>query len=87
MKTRKFDLVQLVIQPYVLKILYALNEPKRFSDLLRTVKNRRTLSIKLLKLRKYGLIGYFPMKIKGRYANSYIISEKGRKLVNKLEKF
>lgn len=86
MNPEKFDLVQLVMQPYVLDILKALDKPKRFNDLLKYVKNRKTLSLKLPKLMKYGLIGHHPLKTENGYVNSYIISKKGKEIVSKLEK-
>lgn len=86
MKDNKFDLVHLVMEPYVLDILHALDKPKRFSDLIQYVKNRKTLSIKLSKLLKYGLVEHFPLKVADGYANSYTISKKGMKLLKGLEK-
>ncbi len=53
-----------------------LNEPKRFNDLVKLVKSRRTLTIKLGKLMKLDLIEYYPLKTSKGYANSYIISKK-----------
>jgi len=86
MKAGKFDVVQLVMQPYVLDMLNALNKPKRFSDLLKYVKNRKTLTLKLSKLLKQELIEHYPMKVKEGYANSYIISKKGREIIDKLDR-
>lgn len=87
MEDSKFDIIQLVMQPYVLDILHLLDEPKRFNDLRTCVKNGRTLSLKLTQLLKYGLIEKSPLKNeKGSYVNSYIISKKGREFVKKLEK-
>lgn len=86
MNASRFDLVQLVMQPYVLDILKALRKPKRFNDLLKHVKNRKTLSLKLPKLMKYGLIEHYPLKTENGYVNSYIVSKKGKEIVNKLEK-
>lgn len=86
MREGSFDIVKLAMEPYVLDILNALNEPKRFNDLIKYVKNRKTLSLKLPKLMKYGLIEYHPIKTDKGYANSYIISKKGRELVEKLNK-
>lgn len=84
MKKESFDVVQLAMEPYMLDILNILNEPKRFNGLIKCVKNRKTLSLKLPKLLKYGLIEYYPIKTDKGYANSYVISKKGRELVKKL---
>ena len=86
MKGEKFDIIQLMMQPYVIDILNALDKPKRFNDILKYVKNRKTLSLKLPKLMKYGLIEHFPLKTPKGYVNSYIISKKGKDIVNKLER-
>jgi len=70
MKAEKFDIIQLVMQPYVLDILNALDKPKRFNDLLKYVKNRKTLSLKLPKLMEYGLIEHHPFKTEKGYVNT-----------------
>lgn len=86
MKESKFDAVQLVMQPYVLTLLKALDKAKRFNELTELFKSRRTLTIKLSKLKKTGLIEYCPIETERGYANAYIISKKGKELVKKLEK-
>jgi DNA-binding HxlR family transcriptional regulator len=86
MKDSKRDLLQLLLEPYVIDLLTALSKPKRFNDLVKYVKSRQTLTLKLSKLLKQGLIEHFPLKIKEGYANSYVISKKGKALVAKLEK-
>ena len=86
MKEEKFDLVKLTMEPYVLDILNILDKPKRFNELAGYIKNRKTLSLKLPKLMKYGLIEYAPMKTDKGYANAYIITKKGKDLVEKLNK-
>lgn len=87
MKEGKFDIIQLVMQPYVLDILNELDKPRRFNDLRECVKNGRTLSLKLSQLLKQGLIEKSPLKDeKGSYVNSYVISKKGKEIVKKLEK-
>ncbi len=86
MEDKRLELVHLVMEPYVLDMLHALDKPKRFSDLIAYVKNRKTLSIKLSRLLKHELIEHFPLKVEKGYANSYIISKKGRKLLKGLEK-
>jgi len=86
MRKESFDIVQLAMEPYVLDILNALKEPKRFNDLIKYVKNRKTLSLKLPKLLKYGLIEHYPLKTDKGYANSYVISKKGKEVVKSLDK-
>ncbi len=86
MKEGRFDIVQLAMQPYVLNLLNALDKPKRFNDLVRLVKSRRTLTIKLGKLMTHELIEYYPLKTNKGYANAYIISNKGKQLLKGLEK-
>ena len=82
----KLDILQLVMQPYVLTLLKALSKPKRFNDLIKLFKSRRTLTIKLSKLKGMGLIEYCPLKTEKGYANAYVISKKGREFIMKLEK-
>jgi DNA-binding HxlR family transcriptional regulator len=86
MERRKFDILQLAMQPYVLTLLTALDKPKRFNDLVKLVRSRRTLTIKLTKLMKHGLIEYHPLKTNDGYVNSYVISDKGVAVVKKLDK-
>ena len=87
MEESKFDTLKLAMQPYVLTLLNALDEPKRFNDLLGLFKSRRTLTIKLSKLKEMGLIEYYPMETERGYANAYIISKKGKKLIGSLKRF
>ncbi len=83
----KLDIIRIVLQPYVLDILHALeNEPKRFVELKKYVRSEMTLSSKLSRLLKYGLIEIVPLKTERRYMNAYIISKKGKEIVKKLEK-
>jgi DNA-binding HxlR family transcriptional regulator len=86
MKERKLDTLQLIMQPYNLDILTALSSPKRFNDLIKYVKNRKTLSLKLPKLMEHGLIEDYPFKTEKGYVNSYVISKKGKELIKKLNK-
>lgn len=86
MEGRKFDVLQLAMQPYVLVLLKALEKPKRFNELVRLVKSRRTLTIKLTKLKDKGLVEFYPLKTNNGYANAYVISKKGKEIVKKLEK-
>ena len=86
MEESKLDALKLVMQPYVLPLLNALTEPKRFNELMKLFKSRRTLTIKLAKLKEMGLIEYSPIETNKGYANGYVISKKGRELVKKLNK-
>lgn len=86
MKERKFDIIQLVMQPYVLTLLKDLGKPKRFGDLVKLFRSRRTLTIKLSKLKENGLIEDYPLRTEKGFANSYIITKKGKEIVKKLEK-
>ncbi|MGI0141042.1 MAG: winged helix-turn-helix transcriptional regulator [Candidatus Micrarchaeales archaeon] len=86
MDNAKFDIVQIIMQPYILDLLKELKKPRRFNDLRKTVKNGRTLTLKLQRLRKYGLIEDFALKTEKGFVNSYIISKKGKDIISKLEK-
>ncbi len=81
------DVLQLVIRPYTIDLLHALEkEPVRFRDLNKLVQNEMTLSNKIRKLLDYGLIEIVPIKTGRRYVNCYTISTKGRKLLLILKK-
>ena len=82
---KKEDVRDLVLQPYVLDILRELKTPKRFNDLVKVIKNKGTLTIKLTKMKEFGLIKTVPMKVEDNYANSYVVSKKGEALLKKLE--
>jgi DNA-binding HxlR family transcriptional regulator len=86
MEESKLDVLKLVMQPYVLPLLNALDKPKRFNDLMGLFKSRRTLTIKLSKLKKMGLIEYSPIETDKGYANGYAISKKGKEFIKKLNK-
>ena len=62
-----------------------LQTPRRFNELSETIKNKGTLSIKLAELKKLGLIISKPVEIEGNYANGYVLSDKGRELLKKLD--
>lgn len=86
MEDSKFGFLRLVMQPYILTLLKALVKPKRFNDLIKLFKSRRTLTIKLSKLKQMELIEYSPIETTKGYANGYVISKKGKELLNGLEK-
>ncbi len=76
----------LIFKAYVLNILRALTDrPKRFSELQKDVRTKRTLAIKLDKLLDADLIELVPIKTTSkRYANFYRITDKGKKLLKNL---
>jgi DNA-binding HxlR family transcriptional regulator len=87
MKHTKDDTLRVIFEPYVLNILRSLiKESKRFNELRKEVKTKRTLSLKLSKLLDYGLIELVPLKTKGRYANYYKISDNGKKILEGLKR-
>ncbi len=86
MEEDKKDILKLMLSPYALDILSLLNTPKRFSELMAKIKNGRTLSAKLSKLRKYGLIKTTGVVVKDKYYNSYVISQKGKSTLNMIRK-
>ncbi|HVC58368.1 MAG TPA: winged helix-turn-helix transcriptional regulator [Candidatus Acidoferrales bacterium] len=68
-----------ILKPYFLDILKVLNEgPKRYTDLMAYVRNKRTLSQKLTKLQDYGLVDISHTKVGEGYVNFYQISRRGR---------
>lgn len=80
------DIKDFILQSYVLGILKELKNPKRFNDLAKTIKNRGTLTVKLAKMKRWGLIQTRPKKIEDNYVNTYTLSKKGKTLLNTLEK-
>jgi DNA-binding HxlR family transcriptional regulator len=87
MKYDKLDVLRLVLQPYALDVLHSLaGQPKRFSELAKEVKNERTLSLNLVKLIDSGLIKTVSKKKDGKFINYYSISERGKKMLAKLER-
>ena len=86
MKSNKTDVRNLVLQSYILDILKALKTPKRFSDLAKIIRNKGTLSKKLSKMKKQGLVQTIPKRIKDNYVNFYSLSRSGEALLGKLRK-
>lgn len=85
MEPSKDEVLRVVFQAYALDLLRSLAaKPKRFNELRKEVKTKRTLALKLDKLIDYGLIELVPLKSGKRYANYYRTSEKGRKLIEQL---
>ncbi|MDE1811150.1 MAG: winged helix-turn-helix transcriptional regulator [Candidatus Micrarchaeota archaeon] len=79
------DVRDVLLQPYVIEILKELGHPKRFKDLQDKITTSQTLSVKLSKLKRYGLIKPIPIEIDGKYVNAYTLSEKGKKIIKILE--
>jgi DNA-binding HxlR family transcriptional regulator len=82
----ELDPREIILQRYVIDILRELKTPKRYGELQAKIRTRRTLSTKLFKLKKYGLINVVPILIGNRYVSSYSITNKGKKIINLLEK-
>jgi len=86
MKSKEIDPLKMVIRPYFLTILRILkNGPKQFKELKSTVKNGRTLSLKLSKLIDYNLVETAGIKKGGKYINCYKISTKGLQMLDALD--
>ena len=77
---KRLDPRDIILQRYVLDILRELKTPKRYGELHDKIKTKRTLSTKLSKLKKYGLIKVTPIQVGNRYVSSYVITNKGRKI-------
>ncbi len=81
----KDEILRVVFQAYSLDILRSLaTKPKRFNELRKEVKTKRTLALKLDNLLDYGLIELVPIKAGKRYANYYKTSQKGKRLIDQL---
>lgn len=81
----KRDIRDIVLQRYVLDILKELATSKRYGDLQKKIKTKRTLSSKLVKLKEYGLISVTPILVGNRYVSSYKLTEKGKETLKVLE--
>jgi DNA-binding HxlR family transcriptional regulator len=87
MEERKRDILQVALQSYVIEILSDLAKgAKRFKDLRGITHNDRILSLKLSRLTGLGLIRSGPIESKGKFANSYIITSLGKKVLKALDK-
>lgn len=83
---RKLDPREIILQRYIIEILNQLERPRRYGELQSKIKTRRTLSTKLSKLKRYGLIDVTPILVGNRYVSSYAITAKGKKILQLLEK-
>lgn len=87
MREAKQDILNVLFEKYSIQLLRLLNDkPMRFTEIQKHIKNARTLSLKLMKLQENGLIEVAPVKVEGKYVNSYKISKKGKEIVKTLEK-
>ncbi|MGI0100190.1 MAG: hypothetical protein ACREBH_00480 [Candidatus Micrarchaeaceae archaeon] len=59
---------------------------KNPGELQSKIKAKITLYAKLSKLKDYGLINVVPTRVGNRYASSYSITSKGRKILRLLDK-
>ncbi len=83
----KIGLIKLLAQPYTLDILKALKKPKRYKELKQVCKNDRTLAKRIKKLQELGFIEPIALKEEGKYINFYKLTEKGEKVLAKIERF
>jgi len=84
-KRKKWPLIQLLGEQYVLNILDALLEgSKRFADLADACPNEKTRTTKLRRLEETGLIEAVTSKIGKRFFVHYKLTEKGNRLLQEL---
>jgi DNA-binding HxlR family transcriptional regulator len=87
MSYSKDEVLNAILQPYILDILRSLKErPKRYGELKNEVKNDRTLSLKLSKLQDYGFIEFVHIKVDTKYVNCYTITPTGKKIIDVLKR-
>jgi len=87
MKEGKQDVLKVILEKYSIQILRLLDEkPMRFMEIQRHIKNARTLTLKLIKLQESGLVEAAPIKVEGKYVNSYKISKKRHEIVKTLKR-
>jgi len=85
LKRKKWALIQLLGERYVLKILDALLEgSKRFADLADACPNEKTRTAKLRRLEEAGLIEAVSSKIGKRFFVHYKLTEKGSGMLQEL---
>jgi len=84
-KRKKWALIQLLGERYVLNILDALLEgSKRFADLADACPNEKTRTAKLRRLEETGLIETVSSKIGKRFFVHYKLTEKGKEMLQEL---
>lgn len=84
-KRKKWALIQLLGERYVLNILDALLEgSKRFADLADACPNEKTRTAKLRRLEEAGLIETVSSKIGKRFFVHYKLTEKGNEVLQEL---
>jgi len=85
LKRKKWTLIQLLGERYVLNILDALLEgSKRFADLADACPNEKTRTAKLRRLEEAGLIETVSSKIGKRFFVHYKLTEKGNEVLQEL---
>jgi len=85
LKRKKWPLIQLLGERYVLNILGALLEgPKRFADLADACPNEKTRTAKLRRLEEARLIEAVSSKIGKRFFVHYKLTEKGNGMLQEL---
>ena len=83
---KKIGLFRLIAKPHVLEILNELKtKPKRYITLRKVCNNDKTLSKKLETLQENELIKTVAVKFRGKYANCYALTEKGKKVLQEIE--
>jgi DNA-binding HxlR family transcriptional regulator len=82
----KLDIIRFVARPYVIEVLNALKEPKRYKELKLVCNNDKTLAKRIKELNDLELIEPVAVKSKSKYANFYSITKKGLDILKKIEK-
>ena len=77
----KLKILRILTQAYVVEILEALKTPKRFIELTKICKNERTLTLRLKMLQEKGFITTIPVKDRGKFFNSYVLTDEGKKVL------
>ena len=82
---KKWALIQLLGERYILEVLDALLEsPKRFVDLADACPNEKTRTAKLRSLEEAGLIETVSSRIGKRFFVQYKLNEKGNQMLQEL---
>jgi len=85
LERKKWTLIQLLGERYVLNILDALLEsPKRFADLGDACPNEKTRTAKLRSLEEAGLVETVSSKMGKRFFIHYKLTEKGNGILQEL---
>ena len=77
----------LVFKRYAIQILRLIGEkPKRFSELRKEIRNKRTLSSRISELLEFGLVEIIPVRVGQKYANYYKLTTKGKEIIKLLKR-